>query len=84
MRSALGRACKLELNCNTNSAFLGEGWKGALPGTSALSYPLLFIPPACTEEAFQKWSCDIHGALQCVCELAGNPDLLYGAHIVQA
>lgn len=63
--------------------FLGEGWKGALPGTSALSYPLLSIPPACTEKAFQKWCCDIHGALQCACELAGNPALLRGAHGVQ-
>lgn len=33
MCSALGRACKLELNQNTNSAFLGGEKGGTPPGT---------------------------------------------------
>lgn len=54
VRSAVGRAYKLELNQNTNSAFLGE-WSGELlPGTSALSYPLLPVSPAWAEEAFKR------------------------------
>lgn len=49
--SALGRACKLAVNQSTNSAFLGER-RGALPGISAFSHPLLSISPARAEQAF--------------------------------
>jgi len=55
VRSALGRACKLELNQNTNSAaFFGGKARGTSAGTSALSYPLLSISPARAEEAFKE------------------------------
>lgn len=50
--SALGRACKLELNQNTNSAFLEGEEGGPLPGTSILSYPVLSISPAWAEDVF--------------------------------
>lgn len=54
VRSALGKACKLELNQNTNAAFLGERRGELYLAHQPISYPLLSVSPAWAEEAFKE------------------------------